>query len=317
LTTVGTLQKLGLKTNSICCLLNIPGQAGEGGRLPTFTTNLQEVDLSYNAISSWEFIDRLDQVFPGMTTLRVSHNPLYENLKCAADGKKLLAEDGYMLTMARLGRLTQLNFSKVHLHECFPRRVPADKNLQITPKERLNAEAWYLSQIGFELSLASPTSAPTIISSHARYAELCEQYGEPTVKRETISSGINPNALAARLITIVFRLGDSILNIDTDYALRKAEVEIPRSFTIYNVLSIVGKKFKLPPMQLKLIWEDGDDASVPSNEAASGNSVPKEEVLVPRTRNLGTWIDGMTANVRVEWSEQDRSRTEAARTRRN
>ncbi len=94
-------------------------QAGESGRLPSFTTNLQEVDLSYNAISSWNFIDRLDQVFPGMTTLRVSHNPLYENLKSAAGGKKLLPEDGYMLTMARLGRLTQLNFSKVRLLDMF------------------------------------------------------------------------------------------------------------------------------------------------------------------------------------------------------
>ena len=115
----------------------------------------------------------------------------------------------------------------------------------------------------------------------------------------------------------MFRLGDTILSTDTDVVLRTAEVEIPRSFTIYNVLGIVGKKFRLPPMQLKLIWEDGDDASVPSNEAVSGNSVPRDEVLVPRTRNLGTWIDGMTASVRVEWSEQDRNRAEAARTRRN
>lgn len=190
--------------------------------------------------------------------------------------------------------------------------------MQITPKERLNAETWYLSQIGSELSLTSPDSAPTIISSHARYAELCEQYGEPIVKREVKSSGINPNALAARLVTIVLHLGDTIVSTDVnDDVLRTAEVEIPRSFTVYNVLGIVGKKFRLPPMQLKLIWEDANYDSMPSQEAATSDTVPREEELVPRTRNLGTWIDGMTATVRVEWSEQDRNRAEAAQTNHN
>lgn len=118
LTTIDTLHKLSLKRNFICSLLDTPVKAEGSGRLPTFTTSLQEVDLSYNAISSWHFIDGLAQVFPGMTTLRVSQNPLYLHLQSAADGKKLLPEDGYMLTMARLGRLTQLNFSEVCLPHC-------------------------------------------------------------------------------------------------------------------------------------------------------------------------------------------------------
>lgn len=77
-----------------------------------FSNSLSYVDLSYNAIRSWSFIDNLQDVFPGLAGIRVAHNPLYED-PAANDGKIMGMDEGYMLTLARLRNLTNLNFSNV------------------------------------------------------------------------------------------------------------------------------------------------------------------------------------------------------------
>ena len=87
-----------------------------------FPESLSYVDLSYNAIGDWPFVDNLNDVFPGLTGLRVSHNPLYEDAGVVeADGKidpvAMGVEEGYMLTLARLEGLKSLNFSNVS--NCF------------------------------------------------------------------------------------------------------------------------------------------------------------------------------------------------------
>lgn len=119
------LKRLGLKGNSIASVQD--DRAGTGNSSSRnlsienqqrfisnvkFPLSLTDVDLSHNAIASWQFIDSLSAAFPGMTTLRVSYNPLFHDL-ITPDGKLLTADDGYMLTLARLGLLTQLNFSRV------------------------------------------------------------------------------------------------------------------------------------------------------------------------------------------------------------
>lgn len=189
--------------------------------------------------------------------------------------------------------------------------------LQITPKERLNAEAYYLSQIGKELSLSPDSAKASIIARHPRYAELCATYGEPAIERKVLDE-IHPNSLAARLVRCRVRLGPSFETSSTELVKARAttaELEIPRSFTIYNVLSLVGKLFSLSPMSIDLVWETGealltkDDDSSDSEDGedkgARQTSKPKpaalrEEPLTPLTRRLGTWLEQPTANVRVE-----------------
>lgn len=108
-------------------------------------------------------------------------------------------------------------------------------------------------------------------------------------------------------------------------------MNLPKSFTIYNVLGLVGKHFNLPSMLLRLVWEAEEEAVVASGEETNGDdwdhegvkdtnqrtlgtqTVLKEETLVPLTRNLGTWIDGNQAKIRVEWSEENCRREQAAR----
>ncbi|OCL12900.1 tubulin-specific chaperone-like protein E [Glonium stellatum] len=291
LTKLPNLQRLILKNNKIAEIVT------PGSETPVFPSMLSEVNLSYNEIASWAFIDRLEDVFPGLTAIRVAHNPLYQSLY-AADGRALSVRDGYMLTLARLGRLKNINYSP------------------ITPKERLDAEIYYLSQIGKELSANPQSKEAAIIASHRRYAELCEEYGDPNVHRSTTL--INPNSLAARLIKFSFRLSESAERVVKEDVPRSFTAEIPTGFTVYSALGIVGKKFGLPPMKLRLVWETGDwvpagwdalavgtawdsESSEEEDEKGLGvERIPREVELVAGTRTVGTWVDGVEANVRVE-----------------
>ncbi|KAH7114492.1 hypothetical protein B0J11DRAFT_541114 [Dendryphion nanum] len=289
LTKLPSLQRLVLKSNKI-------SEINTSTNFPIFPPTVSEVDLSFNEISTWPFIDNLAQVFPGLTSLRVSHNPLYTALQ-APDGRSLTAEDGYMLTIARLGKLKVLNYSP------------------ITEKERLNAESYYLSLIGREVTFSPPHLEEQILASHPRYKELCDEYGEPNIQRS--ANAINPNSLAARLIRLKFHLGDTSKHYNQE---NNFEVEIPLSCTAYTLLGIVGKHYKVSPMKCKLVWETGDwmpapraahesdeDFNTEDNEEDSdgedkfrGDSVMREVEIVAGTRTIGTWIDGMEAIVRVD-----------------
>lgn len=273
------LQRLILKSNKIS------STTASGLTPPIFSLTVTEVDLSYNEITTWPFIDALETIFPGLTSLRVSHNPLYQNLQ-TPDGRALTAEDGYMLTLARLANLKTLNYSP------------------ITPKERLNAESYYLSLIAKEVSFASENLEAQILASHPRYAYLCEEYGEPVFHHH--ANQINPNSLAARLIRIKFYSAGG----------KHFETEIPVSFTAYTLLGMVSKHFDIKPMKCRLIWETGDWMHAPraedideedwdsesdvEEEKPALNSIMREVEIIPGTRSVGTWIEGMEATVRIE-----------------
>ncbi|CAO2650380.1 Nn.00g016720.m01.CDS01 [Neocucurbitaria sp. VM-36] len=280
LTKLPNLQRLILKSNKISEITH------SGSLIPVFTRTLREVDLSFNDISTWPFIENLADVFPGLTSLRVSHNPLYESLQ-APDGRALTADDGYMLTFARLGNLTTLNHSPINA------------------KERLNAESYYLSLIAREVQFAPENLREQILNKHPRYKWLCEEYGEPDIQRS--HNAVNPNSLAARLLRIKFYLATS--------KSETYETEIPMGFTAYTVLGIAGKHFGIKPWKCKLIWETGewisakkttadiveeDWESDDSDEEIGTERIMREVEIVPGTRSVGTWIDGTEATVRVE-----------------
>jgi len=285
LTTLPNLHRLILKSNKISDITTSPSTPP-----PVFPTTLGEVDLSFNEISTWSFIESLAHVFPGLTSLRVSHNPLYEAMQ-APDGRALTADDGYMLTLARLGNLKTLNHSRIN------------------DKERLNAESYYLSLIAKEVQFAPEQLQEQILASHPRYRWLCEEYGEPAITRTV--DAVNPNSLAARLLKIKFHgaAGGDVY-----------ETEVPVHCTAYTVLGIVGKRFGVPPLKCRLIWETGDWMSArktmadgvdeewdsDDSEAEIGmQRVLREVEIVPGTRSIGTWIDGTEAVVRVEAKSTD------------
>ncbi|KAK4980803.1 hypothetical protein LTR66_010356 [Elasticomyces elasticus] len=298
--------KLVLKNNQISTIpVVVTSDVSVDSTSPVdFANTVYDIDLSYNQISSWSFISALPSVFPGLTHLRVSYNPLYYSL-VSAEGKPLTAEDGYMLTIARLPRLRYLNYSAV------------------TGKERLNAETYYLSQIAVELADNPPEREADVLAQHPRYAELCEEYGEPAIARAAKDT-INPNSLAARLISFVFQLSPIAAKTVDNSIEPTWKTEIPKSFSIYNVLGMVGKHYGMPPMQLRLVLETGErdpaaremggtyqvdewDSSDEEVNAPGGSNaregtmwVEREEEMVAGTRAVGTYVEGTSAKVRVE-----------------
>lgn len=288
----GQLQTLNLKNN------RIKSTSREGLKTNfSLPKSINELDLSYNEITSWNIINDLPKICAGLKHLRVSQNPLFDTLR-AADGKLLTSADGYMLTIARLPKLETLNYST------------------ITDKERLNAETYYLSQIAMEISRASAEQEANIIAQHPRYRDLCEEYGEPRIERKE-DNKVDPNSLAARLIKCSFYSRDissieSLPTRDSPFL-----VELPNTLNIYAVLGIVGKKFGLLPMRLKLTWETGEKERVkpPANTWAGvrewdssdddaddfGDDWKEREVeLVAGTRPLGTVVESAEAVIRVE-----------------
>ncbi|KAH0542747.1 hypothetical protein FGG08_002886 [Glutinoglossum americanum] len=297
LTALQNLQRLSLKSNKISVVsgAHLPGKESETA--PRFSKSLSYVDLSYNAISDWTFIDSLHDVFPALAGLRVSHNPLYEDAAVGSDGKTdpvaMGVEEGYMLTLARLKGLKSLNFSN------------------ITPQERTNAEMYYLSRIGRALAAVLEADEPRVLLQHRRYSELCELYGPPVVTRVSAST-INPNSLEARLINVTFRLEPS--------GLMKHQ-PIPKGVDVYRLKGIVGRIFGVKPLGTRLVWESdewdpvgGDDGAYDDDdeddtvteggkegeEKAKGKWMRREVELEDGTREVGFWIEGREATVRVE-----------------
>ncbi|GAB7348580.1 hypothetical protein MBLNU459_g6966t1 [Dothideomycetes sp. NU459] len=296
------LRALNLKNNQIETAFRsdqgLQGASQSDSRsLLAMSSSLYELDLTYNRIRSWQIIDNLPQVFPRLKHLRISHNPLFENLQ-AADGKALTSADGYMLTIARLPNLETLNYSTV------------------TDKERLNAESYYLSQIAAELSLSPTEKEAQIISKHPRYRALCDEYGEPRIERQA-DNKVDPNSLAARLVKCSFYCSGIQGSNRIPTRTSPYVVELPKSLSIYSVLGIVGKHLSLPPMQLRLILETGEKDRVgqSSNDWQGvqewdsdeedmdglGDEWREREVdLVAGTRPLGTVAEHAEALIRVE-----------------
>ncbi|KAL9050323.1 MAG: hypothetical protein Q9162_006711 [Coniocarpon cinnabarinum] len=287
-----------------------------------FPASLVELNLPYCSIEDWSLIDGLDSLFPGLTSLRVSHNPLYDSLR-AADGQPLTPDDGYMLTVARLSQLTRLNFSS------------------ISPRDRLDAGLYYLSQIRAELSLAAGHAAPQIIRRHPRYSALCRLYGQldTTATSATPPSHVDPRSLAAALATVSFKIDDSldVSAVSTpnsspaqstavagrDPQTRQTwDCEIPRSYTIYKLTGSVARHYGLRPLALQLelecpgddTWPDGaesdlssegsDDDGITNGRAHRGDfrailMQRSRQVLTPLTRSLDTWVEGPHATIVV------------------
>jgi hypothetical protein len=299
-----SLEKLSLKGNEISEVFQKSGSGGiTSEKSLVFTENLHYIDLSYNAIQGWDFVEALADVFPGMTALRLSHNPINRsviNEKAAMWN----IEEAHMLTVARLGKLSTLNYGT------------------ISPTERTESETYYLSQIAKAMADVPENLEHTITSQHKRYAELCKIHGAPDVVRKTAQT-VNPDFLEARLIKFTFYMPPSTKPGQQEVITK--ERELPRGLDIYCVKGVVGKMFDEMPLSLKLIWETGtldpvagcdefvDDNSDEDMETESeqqlqgemdamqlGRFVEREVEIEDSTRQVGNFVDGMEAKVRVE-----------------
>lgn len=291
-------------------------------------SSLVHLDLSYNRISSWLFIDDIPSAFPKLTSLRISNNPLYEQSATPTlntgpiRDSAMTVDQAYMLTLARIPNLQMLNFSN------------------ITSQDRLNGELYYLSLIGKELSATPASAEKEILSRHPQYTRLCSIHDKPTVIRAedqaSLSGKANPRSLAARVVSFTFYIPPTVEGASP----RQAFAQVPKTFDSYRIKAMVAKLLDLQPLQFKLIWEseewdpvkegeetvadnewDSDDEqdinegvtisgtgigggdSTKMRRDALGNVWVRREVeFVDSARDIGFWIDGDTreARVRVE-----------------
>ncbi|RYP76152.1 hypothetical protein DL771_001976 [Monosporascus sp. 5C6A] len=304
-----SLRNLHLKGNNISTLTKEASDT-----LPAFPHSLQYVDISYNQVSTWSFVDELPTCFPGLVSLRFAHNPIYDNPDPDFPGQsKNATEEAYMFTVGRLAKLKALNFGN------------------ISKDDRQNAEMFYLARIGKHLAAVPESQEHEVIKQHKRYAELCELYGPPVVNRK---QEINPAFLEARLVTVQFVLHRA--KKGGEKAAVERTTRIPKSFNIYAVKGIAGKLFGLRPLGLRLIWETGEwdpvagfddeveDSSEEEDEGegearpdrqeaansltegsqpdarAAGKWVKREVELRDGPRQLGFCVDGLEAKIRVE-----------------
>lgn len=272
-----------------------------------FSEKLEYVDLSYNAIDSWSFVDELPIVFPGLTGLRISNNPLYPTPVQSPSIQD--TEENFMITVGRIGTLKTLNFSK------------------ITTTERNNAEIYYLSKIAQELTEVSEDNVDIVLSRHKRFKELCNEWGPPIISREGAKSHDPVARVEGRLINFTFKQ----LNINSkEDCMLTIYREIPKSIDVYRVRGLVAKLFGISVLDLRLIWETGewdpvagyefdeiqnsdtdDDTAFTENDICIKKEMvrrkdknsrwQKREVeIIDSTRQIGNCIEGANAVVRVE-----------------
>jgi tubulin-specific chaperone E len=72
-----------------------------------FGPELKRLELAFNEVGDWDFVNQLTLIFPNLENLRISHNPLFDKSEFRS------ADDGYLLTIARIKGLKILNYSPV------------------------------------------------------------------------------------------------------------------------------------------------------------------------------------------------------------
>ncbi|KAK2732489.1 hypothetical protein FQN57_002622 [Myotisia sp. PD_48] len=324
------LQRLSLRGNKISKIRSLWGSD------IVFSSSLTFVDLSRNEINSWETLEALHFVFPGMTHLRISDNPLYNNPPVPTEitglpERQMTVDETYMLTLARLPILKILNYGK------------------ISPQDRFNGELYYISLVRKELLVSSSSGAEQqILARHPRYQQLCEIYGTSDIKslkQNQKHTGANLRSLAARLVKFEFYLPamqnsmliktsadksqDSTLTGEPLTTLASVfEIEIPRTFDVYRIKTIVGRHFSLPPLRFKLIWETNEwdplesgvilgdewDSEEECKEApgsprnvefalgrADTQFIRRDEELFNSTREVGHWFSSDTLDARPKY----------------
>jgi hypothetical protein len=274
------LKALSLQGNQISSIGLLP-HIGSDRKAVSFP-RLGSLNLSHNLIADYAFIDALPQVFPGLTSLRVSNNPLFSldtsTHPPASDQiphkatltsstasalphhistpPRMSRPDApYSLTLARIPSLLSLNHST------------------ITSRDREEGEIYYLSIAERELSAAiaetTVESRERLVSvakrQYPRYEELCRKYERESVfdkmqsapKETAAQSSYAPGTLGVRLVKTHFYIpqneegaGATSNAIPTTFSRL-----IPRTISVYTLKALLARIFSLPALQFRLIYE--------------------------------------------------------------
>ena len=256
--------------------------------------NVTFLNIGDNGISDFTFIDTLPTVFPNLTSLRISRNPLYDqnNLPPSTTATPTEpskpaqpSDSSYYLTLARLPNLKTLNYTN------------------ITTRDREEGEIYYLSvaekRIGQLLAsppLSNESAIELVTKTYPLYSTLCTKYDRPNILESplltpTLDSKTGPfsgpkyapGTLGARLVTTTFYIlpsrsqpdskptSSTILRSQQSYFLRRP---LPPSMSVYTLKSLLSRHFGLAPLSFKLIYETGE--LDPINETTTKLGLGKE-----------------------------------------
>ncbi|KAF8458977.1 hypothetical protein BGX38DRAFT_1084780 [Terfezia claveryi] len=205
------LRKLLLARNQISSIYGPDGDP----ETPILFKNIRYLDLSFNSIPSFKFIDSINSHFPDVEGLRITHNPLYEVPGMGSD-------EAHMLTVGRLSwKVRLLNFTT------------------ITIQERTNAELYYLGRIAKEMAeVAQGEEEELIVRQHPRWNELCKAHGRPIVNR---SLEVDRQSL-----------GRNLINIEFVHKNQSVVRKIPKHLTVSALKGVVGILFPVRPLRVTL-----------------------------------------------------------------
>lgn len=157
-----------------------------------------------------------------------------------------------------------------------------------------------------------------MLEEHPRYAELCEVYCEPAVPRDA-EVDVAAGTLEAMIVEFTFYMIDKEGTV-----VAEKKKDIPRAVDVYRMKGIVGLLFGIRPLGCRLVWEtgewdpvkgeeegwscsedeDNDQSEVEKDKATDeqekGKWVRREMELEDGTKDVGFWVDGREARVRVE-----------------
>jgi hypothetical protein len=274
------LKALSLQGNQISSigLLSHPDPDRETISFP----QLGSLNLSHNLITDYAFIDALPQLFPGLTSLRVSNNPFFSlgtsthplasdeipykatltSSMASAPPHRISAlprmsrsDAPYSLTLARIPTLLSLNHST------------------ITSRDREEGEIYYISIAERELSAAIAEkplySTERYVSDakrqYPRYEELCRKYERDSVfdkkqsasKETSAQTSYAPGTLGVRLVKTRFYIPqtDEGSRATNSVILTTFSRLIPRTISVYTLKALLARTFSLPALQFRLIYE--------------------------------------------------------------
>ncbi len=171
------------------------------------------------------------------------------------------------------------------------------------------------------------------MAEHPRYRELCALHGAPEVVRHGAHE-VTKGTLAERVVRFKFYLLPSSIAAPTGETIIEKTAEIPRTVSVYMLKGAVGRLLGIRPLSCRLVYETGEWDPVGGAEGEEwscgesddeedddghhngiesrrvggddegdekkGKWIRREVELIDSTREIGFWIEGREAKVRVE-----------------
>ncbi|KIW95216.1 uncharacterized protein Z519_03800 [Cladophialophora bantiana CBS 173.52] len=238
-------------------------------------SKLETLNLAHNQIRDYSFVNSLPDLFPNLTSLRISRNPLYEQSTTSDEAQSTISDStSYYLTLARIPHLKSLNYTT------------------ITPRDREEGEIYYLSVAEKELRsllqrntarlpLDQASEAPSSLSlqetitlarkSHPLYSSLCQKYDREDIlclylqQQEYANRSSNvsqeksdfedyaPGMLGSRLVDAYFYI--PLTHASTPTMVKPFQRLLPTTISVYRLKSLLARHFNLLPLRFRLIYE--------------------------------------------------------------